>query len=260
MDRSLVVTKLHFALGLIICFLVFVPEIFAQTPAPQPSSEGWQVQIIPYLWGTSIDGRVGVGDRTADVDASFSNILDHLHFAFMSLADATWNNKLVLLTDLVYSDLRGFRATPGPIFSSVRPNQKLFLLTPEAGYRMLDNSKASVDLLGGIRYWHLNTELQFQPGLLPGVDVQGTRGWVDGILGLRGKAYLRGKWSITGYGDLGGGGSNFTYQIIGTASMDIHKRYALVLGYRYLNVDYDKDHFLFDTALKGPVFGFTFKF
>jgi hypothetical protein len=42
--------------------------------------------------------------------------------------------------------------------------------------------------------------------------------------------------------------------------MDIHKRYALVLGYRYLNVDYDKDHFLFDTALKGPVFGFTFKF
>jgi len=138
--------------------------MFGQPAAPQPSSEGWQVRIIPYLWGTSIDGRIGVGDRTADVDASFSNILDHLHFAFMNLADATWNNKLVLLTDLVYSDLRGFRATPGPIFSSVSPNQKLFLLTPEGGYRMLDNSQASVDIIGGIRYWHLKTETAVPAG------------------------------------------------------------------------------------------------
>ena len=156
--------KLHFVFGIVICLLVFVPEMFGQPAAPQPSSEGWQVRIIPYLWGTSIDGRIGVGDRTADVDASFSNILDHLHFAFMNLADATWNNKLVLLTDLVYSDLRGFRSTPGPIFSSVSPNQKLFLLTPEGGYRMLDNSQASVDIIGGIRYWHLKTETAVPAG------------------------------------------------------------------------------------------------
>jgi hypothetical protein len=76
---------------------------------------------------------------------------------------------------------------------------------------------------------------------------------------LRGKVYLPRKWWITGYGDLGGGDSNFTYQIIGTAGVDIHKHYALVFGYRYLNVDYDKDNFLYDTALKGPLFGFTFK-
>src|SRR6476659_1569847 len=100
--------------------------MFGQPAASQPSSEGWQVQIIPYLWGTSIDGRVGVGRLTTDVDASFSNVLDHLHFAFMSLGDATWNNKLVLLTDLVYSDVRGHHATPNPLFSSVIPNQKLF--------------------------------------------------------------------------------------------------------------------------------------
>ena len=125
---------------------------------------------------------------------------------------------------------------------------------------MLENSEASVDILGGIRYWHLNTELQFQSGFLPATNVQDTRGWVDGILGLRGKVYLPRKWWVTGYGDVGGGGSNLTYQIVGTAGVDIHKHYALVLGYRYLNVDYDKDHFLFDTALKGPVFGFTFKF
>ena len=207
-----------------------------------------------------MDGGVGVGNRTVDVDASFSNMLDHLHFAFMNLADATWNNKVVLLTDLMYSDLRGHHATAGPLFSSVSPNQKLFLLIPEAGFRLLDTTQATLDILGGIRYWHLKTELEFQPGLLPAIDVEGKKSWVDGILGVRGKAYLPGKWWVTGYGDLGGGGSNLTYQIIGAAGVDIHKHYALVLGYRYLNVDYDKDRFLFDTTMKGPLVGFTFKF
>jgi hypothetical protein len=207
-----------------------------------------------------VNGRVGIGDRTADVEASFANVLDHLHFAFMNVVDATWNSKLVVLTDLVYVDLRGEHATPGPLFSSVRPNHRLFLLTPEAGYRVFNASRASVDVLGGIRYWHARTELQFQPGLLPGTDVQLARGWVDGILGLRGKAYLPRNWWISGYGDLGGGGSNFTYQLIGIAGVDLHRHYAIVFGYRYLNVDYDRERFLFDTTLKGPLLGFTFKF
>ena len=139
-------------LGCLICLLC-TPRLFGQSTPSQPSSEGWKVQTTPYLWGTSIDGQVGVRGRTADVDASFGNILDHLHFAFMNLLDANWNGKLVVLTDLVYTDLRGFRATPGPLFSSVKPNQKIFMLTPEAGYRVLDTDKASVDVGGGIRYW-----------------------------------------------------------------------------------------------------------
>ena len=252
--------KHYWIIAVPICVLLCAPGMFGQSPPPPSSSEGWEFRVIPYVWGSSVNGRLGIGDRTADVDASFGNVLDHLHFAFMNLFDASWNNKIVLLTDLVYTDLRGERATPGPLFSSVTPNQKLFFLTPEGGYRLLDTSRASVDVVGGIRYWHLKTRLQFQPGLLPGIDVQRGKGWVDGIAGLRGKAYLPRNWWVSGYGDLGGGGSSFTYQIIGTAGVDIHKHYALVFGYRYLNVDYDKEQFLFDTTMKGPLLGFTFKF
>ena len=250
----------RFVFAVVICLFLFTQGVFAQSVPPQPASEGWRFQEIPYLWGTSINGRVGIGDRSADVDASFGNILNHLHFALMNFVDVNWNNKSVVLTDLVYSDLRGYRATPGPLFSSVNPNQKLFLLTPVGGYRVFDSSQVSFDVVGGIRYWHFKSELQFQPGVLPGIDLQATRGWVDGILGLRGKFYLPRNWWVAGYGDLGGGGSNFTYQIVGTAGLDFHTRYALVFGYRYLNVDYDKDRFLFDTAMKGPVIGFVFKF
>lgn len=37
-------------------------------------------------------------------------------------------------------------------------------------------------------------------------------------------------------------------------------RYALIGGYRYLNVNYNQDDFLFDMALHGPVFGLGIKF
>ena len=187
------------------------------------------------------------------------NILSHLHFAAMGLADAR-RDKLVVLTDVIYTDLRGQRATPGPLFSSVDPQQRLFILTPEAGYRVLDSEDASLDVVGGIRYWHLKSELEFQSGVLPGIGLEASRGWADAIVGVRARRTLPRNWWASAYGDLGAGGSDFTYQIVGNAGLDIHERYALVFGYRYLNVNYDKDDFLFDTAMKGPLFGFTIKF
>jgi hypothetical protein len=152
------------------------------------------------------------------------------------------------------------RATPGPLFSSVDAVNKTFLLSPEAGYRVLGSDASFLDVLGGIRFWHVKGELNFQPGILPGIDVSRSRNWVDGVFALRGKRRISEKWSLSGYGDLGGGGSNLTFQFVGTAAADLGERYSVVLGYRYLNVDYNKDLFLFDTHMGGPIIGFAFKF
>jgi len=244
---------------MIVVVVLGVSGASAQSAAPPSSPEDWQFEVVPYLWGTGIDGPVGVGNRTVDLDASFRNILSHLHFAAMGLVDAR-RDRFIVLTDAIYTDLRGHRATPGPLFSRVDPEQRLFILTPEAGYRLLDTGDSSLDVVGGIRYWHLKSELQFQAGLLPGFGVEGSRGWVDGIAGVRARKDLPRRWWASAYGDLGAGGSNFTYQIVANAGLDIHEHYALDFGYRYLSVDYDNDGFLFDTAMKGPLFGFTFKF
>jgi hypothetical protein len=83
---------------------------------------------------------------------------------------------------------------------------------------------------------------------------------VDAIVGLRARRALpRGSW-VSGYGDVGAGGSDLTYQVVGTVGMDIGARYAVIFAYRHLNVDYDKDRVLLDTAMQGPLFGFTFRF
>jgi hypothetical protein len=241
-------------LGVSLC----AAQASAQSTSPS-STAGWQGQFVPYLWASGLDGQVGIDNRTAEVDASFGNVLSHLHFAAMGMADARLN-KFVVVADAFYTDLRGEDATPGPLFSSVEPRQKVFFLTPEAGYRVVDRSGASLDVLGGIRLWHLSSELQFQSGLLPGVNLERSRGWVDAIVGARVRKDFSHKWAADVYGDVGGGGSDPTYQIVATANLNLHERYGLTLGYRYLKVDYDKDNFLMDTAMKGPIVGFAIKF
>jgi hypothetical protein len=245
------------------CAAVLLSTVYATAASAQststPYGENWQVQVAPYLWGSAIDGQFGIANRTADVDASFGNILDHLHFAAMGRADARLG-RLVALGDVLYVDVRGQRATPGPLFSSVNPQQKLFIGTPEAGYRLLEAQDTSLDVVGGLRLWHLNSEMEFRAGVLPAVDLDASRTWVDAIVGLRARKDLPHGWWASGYGDVGRGGSDLTYQIAGTAGVDLHKNYALLLGYRYLSVDYDTTQFRMDAAMRGPVFGLAFKF
>jgi hypothetical protein len=170
-------------------------------------------------------------------------------------------NRFVTLTDVQYSDLSTEKGNPGPLFSNTRGSFKTFVLDPEAGVRILDNGQgAFLDVLGGIRYWHLNATLAFSAGILPAVEASRSRSWVDGVAGLRGKAALSERWFVTGKADLGGGGSNFTFQLFGGVGLNVGKRYALVGGYRNLSVNYNKDGFLFDMSLHGPILGFGIKF
>ena len=244
-----------FVVGVVASVMLCASDISAQS-APQPA-DNWQIEFVPYLWGSGINGDVGIGSRSANIDASSRNILSHLDFAFMAVVEAR-RDRLVTLTDFFYTDLAGHRATPGPLFSSVHPEQKLVILTTEGGYRLVNTDGGTVDLVGGLRFWGLNSELQFGAGVLPGVDFDINRNWVDAIAGLRAKLGL-GNWWVSAYGDFGGGGSDRTYQLAGTGGLDFHRRYAILVGYRYLKVDYDSDDVLFDNTLKGPLFGFTIK-
>jgi len=165
--------------------------------------------------------------------------------------------KFVVLTDVEYITLSDDKATPGPLFSSVNAKFKMFIFDPEVGYRVFDNpNKGSfVDVLGGIRLWHINTGLSFSPGILAGTEVEGSRTWVDGVFGLRARAALSEKFFVSGKFGLGAGGSDFTYQLFGAVGYNFNKNVALTIGYRDLDVKYDKNGFLYDTSQRGPIIG-----
>ena len=75
--------------------------------SPKPSApqtvdpDKWQFQVSPYFWLAGLHGTGGIGNRTAQVDESFSDVFDALNFAFMGTFEAR-KGKFISLTDLEY--------------------------------------------------------------------------------------------------------------------------------------------------------------
>ena len=166
----------------------------------------------------------------------------------------------MLVTDLMYLSLEETKSTPGPLFSALNGESKTFMLSPVFGYRLLEKEGASLDAIVGIRFWHTSTRLELEPRLLAGRVAESSKNWADVIGGLRGQFHLTRIFSLIGRGDLGGGGSDFTYQLFGAVGIDVHSNVSLVAGYRYLFIKYTRENFLFDGAFKGAVLGAEFRF
>ena len=71
------------------------------------------MRVTPYLWGSDFKGRIGIGDHSANVDASFADLFRELNFGFMGVVEAD-RDRFTTLTDLVYMNLSDEHATPGP--------------------------------------------------------------------------------------------------------------------------------------------------
>ena len=233
-----------------------------ETPVPQTvDQDKWQFQFSPYFWLASLHGTGGVRNRTTAVDESFRDVFDALNFALMGTFEAR-KKKFISLTDLEYVSVSDEKATPGPLFSTVDAGFKTFIFDQEVGYRLLENPEkgASLDVLGGARVWHVSTDFEFGAGILPATRIQASRNWVDAVGGLRGKMALSPKLFLTGKFDLGGGGSQFTWQVFAGGGYNLNPKIALIFGYRVLDVDYDKNNFIYDMNQRGPILGVGFKF
>src|SRR6058998_1358111 len=95
--------------------------------------------------------------------------------------------------------------------SSCRPQRAIELWVPRTRRSTLWVDFVSGTVKGG---------LKLEPGIVAGIDLSDSRNWVNGIFAVKGKRRLSPTWYLSGYGDIGGSGSNFTYQVIGAAGAD----------------------------------------
>lgn len=232
--------------------------------APSP----WVVQVTPYMWAAGMEGRISPFRRapTIEVDKSFSDVLDDLNVGgFLNL----WarNDRLVLSGDLMYvnttdSHVVGALPVLGPtpgLSASVDSGE--FMATAQAGYRVYETPQFTLDLLGGLRVWHISTDVTVSYGNYA-LSHKESFGWVDPVVSLRGFYNITDKVSVMAQGDVGGFGigSDFTWQFMATLNYAFNDRYAMSAGYKVLSVDYDRNSHVFDTALSGPVLGLTYRF
>jgi opacity protein-like surface antigen len=162
----------------------------------------------------------------------------------------------------MYMSLSGKRVTPSPLFSDIDVEVKEFIFDPVVAYRVMKVERGHLDLLGGARVWHVKSHLTFQPRILPLVDVEGSKNWVDPIVGARAVASLSPRVFLFGRFDMGGFGinSDFTGQAFGGLGYQLKPRVALLGGYRYIRVDYVNEGFIFKTAMSGIMAGAKFNF
>ncbi len=236
---------------------VTVPAQAADLPLPgqavvvdQPAAAArWSVAVAPYLWAAGLKGDVAqFGAPAVSIDASFSDIFDHLDFGAMFVAEVRYD-RFGLFIDFAYVKLSGSRATPlGVIADSVTLDSETLMFTAAPEYRILESPLGTLDLMAGIRVWDVQSELFFTGGLLNGFSASDGDTWVDPLVGAKGRYNLTDAVFLTGWGMVGGFGvsSDIMWDVFGGVGYQFNDRFSAVVGYRAVGVDYSNDAFLFE--------------
>lgn len=232
--------------------------------APAAAQDGWSFAVTPYLWFSGITASVDT-ERfgTVETEESISDVLSALDFAFMGAVEAR-RGRWSLIGDFFYSDLSSDADTPvGLLFAEARTKTKLTTFSGYAGYRVFEDPKGYVDLLGGFRYVNSQVDLTLKPGLAPrNVDFNIDESWVDPVLGARGRIAFDEHWWGQAAFDVGGfdGSNDFTWQALGTVGYQFNAAWSVQGGYRYLDLQKEMEGLDVELELSGPIVGFTYRF
>ena len=229
--------------------------------AAQAQSSDYKFQVTPYGFLTGVNGTIGEQGRTANVDASFGDILDHLNMVAMVYADARFGRWRATLDNL-YTDVSNARATPGPLFSSVRVATRLWIVDPEGGYAVFQREGKELDVVAGVRVWSLKNNLTlFRQGLQADFG-RGTRSVVNPVVGMHFSSDLPHNMFVFAKGDVGGfnAGAELDWQAFGGAGYKFNEHVVGSVGYRYLSIENETNNSIYDVHLSGVIIGIGLRF
>ncbi|WP_458758490.1 hypothetical protein ACSVBT_19805 [Afipia sp. TerB] len=296
--------RLSVILAAVVCF--DAPSFAADITAPvlkAPTAElppGWTVSATAYAWLPSINGSTTIQGRTADIDASFGDLLERKIpkelFGLMGAFEAR-QGRFGVMTDLVYMKLgasgsaaRARSVHPligGTLAASMSAEFEMFIAETALAYELMRSQSGSagtetaIDLYGGGRFWWQRAEanLALTAGMNIGdLVVSGARAlassgdvtWFDPLIGLRLRHRFSPQADMVLRGDVGGFGvgSKFSWQAMGYLNWDFagteRAAWSAMVGYRALYVDFEKGAgntlYQYDMLTHGPVMGITARF
>jgi opacity protein-like surface antigen len=263
---------------------VLPPEVqpWCETPAPL------EIRIGIPGWLAGLSGDVGVKGVVSSPDISFHELFDHLtHVPIVLSADIRYQ-RWEFFGDGQYMEVGASATLPGLLFTDANLHLKSALAEGFVGYRVINCDKATLSLFAGARYTYMEGNLSIFDngdarlavlrqllGTPKKLDFSGSTGWVDPVIGARGRAKLWKAISFYAEGDVGGfdansgsafairseGGSivresvdssDWSYQIQGGLEFQLTRQMWAQVGWRYLKYDYNQGGFSNKTALNGP--------
>lgn len=213
-------------------------------------SEDWSFEFTPYAWLAGVDADVTVGNREAEVNPSFSDLLDNLDLAAAFLTTAQYN-RWVLWGQVDYLSLDSGDVDTR-LNVDARAKSKSLFVTTAVGYQFDGFVEGStIDALIGTRYLHVKNKLS-----LGNFETDSkTRDLLDAVLVLRPSFPLGEKWRFNPTLSIGAGDSDLTYELQPQFQYQFSENFAARFGYRKLYYDIDKKNFEFDGTFEGFLLG-----
>ncbi|MCP4769668.1 MAG: outer membrane beta-barrel protein [Gammaproteobacteria bacterium] len=245
--------------------------LVASMATPAFADEPW-TEVGVYIFATEISGDATLGSVTADVDMSFSDILDNLDIGFMAYIEHR-RDEWSFIGDIAHLKIEDDDSgTVGRALEiGLEAELTQTVLEGFAGYRFLnksyDSSDLGVDVLFGARHVALDIDITLDTAL---AGFSNTRSrseeedWIDYVVGIRLESDYRNGWGSMVWLDLGEGSDSSSYQalaMVNYATSDTWKFYG---GYRLLNLEYEtgsgSSKFGVDLDYSGPMGGVAYKF
>lgn len=251
-------------------FLALMVVCAGSLPA-HAQEEAW-TEVGGYLWAASMKGDTQIRNVSADIDVSFSDILENLDMGGMAYAEHR-RGKWSFIGDGLYMKLSASDtlASNGILTVTLDAEVKQIMAEGFVAYRGFEEnygaSRFGIDLLGGARYNSLEVDVGVQAGLL-GLTTQASRNrreeWTDGVVGLRAQYDHNNGWGTTVWADIGEGPDSHSYQVAGLVGYKFENNVKLFGGYRLYHAEYDQgtgvSRFGIDTDSSGPMLGVSYRF
>ena len=300
--NRLVKTKLHLvARAVFATILLSTPVLFAgpeydvSKEIPPPPPQPWcqtpptlEIRIGAPGWLAGVSGNSGVKGVVTDVDVSFDQLLRHLtHVPIVLSADIRYK-RWEFFGDGQYMEVGASATLPGLLFTNANIHLQVGLAEGFVGYRVINCDKAALSLFAGARYSYQGGDLSIFDngdarlvrlrqllGIRERLDFSDSTGWVDPVIGARGRVKIWKATSLYAEADVGGfdansssafeihsegrtvvreavDSSDWSYQVQGGLEFQISRWFWAQVGWRYLKYDYRQEGFTNKTALNGP--------
>ena len=258
---------------LLFCFACFFAFNASAEPAVQDETtdNGWQYKAMIYLWLPTINAETPTGDS---LEIDLETLLKNLDGAAM-LAFEGSKGRWTAHADLLYfgisdDDTNDITIPLGPIniekTIDVDVEMSSWVVNLTGRYELLETDSSHVALLAGARYFYLDLSLGIDVAnptvaeLLVGQTLSGSDDVWDAVVGITGEHQLKDKWKMNYKFDVGGGGSDLTWEAVAAVSSDYNWG-ELHMGYRYLHYDFDSSFdLLSELDVDGPYIGAVWNF
>jgi hypothetical protein len=196
----------------------FAPAVSAETVEEGPlKRNGWTISVAPYIWGTSLDGELGLEGIETDIDVPLKDVLKSLN-SMMMLDLSVHKGRLGLFVNPLYANLgseQNLTILEGTILQqnvNVDMTLKMLILGFGVGYRLgpfplgaQENGRTPAVTLEpyfGGRWTDMDAKVYVTRATTRSYN-QNT-GWVDPMVGLMTEWDLYPRWNLMLSGDAGG--------------------------------------------------------